>query len=99
VTDDVQRERIIFRGRVQGVGFRMRSSRIAIARRLAGWVCNESDGSVACVLEGTKEARDAFIEALSEAMAEHIDQIDRSEEPSGEPLMGFSIKLHDNSRR
>ena len=95
----VSREEIVFRGDVQGVGFRMRTQRVAIARGLAGWVCNEPDGSVACLVEGTQTDRDAFLVALEEVMSEHIDEMDRSPVSSDEPLRGFSIKLTSSSRR
>jgi acylphosphatase len=99
VTEAVCRERIRFQGRVQGVGFRMRAQRVAIARGLAGWVCNDSDGTVLCELEGTKIARDGFLVAIDEVMSGHIDHLDRTTIPSDEPLMGFSIKLVPPSRR
>lgn len=99
MTEPVGRERVRFQGRVQGVGFRMRSQRVAIARGLAGWVCNDSDGTVLCELEGTQTARDGFLVAIDEVMSGHIDRLDRTTIPTDEPLMGFSIKLTPPSRR
>ena len=49
----LRRTRYRFVGQVQGVGFRWTSSRIASGLGLTGWVRNEYDGSVTCVLQGT----------------------------------------------
>ena len=46
------RKRIIFRGRVQGVGFRWRTRHAADAFHLTGWVRNEDDGSVTLEVQG-----------------------------------------------
>ena len=60
---------ITFLGRVQGVGFRYTTERIA--RRfpgVAGWVRNERDGTVRCVLEGDESELDAFLDSVKQAM-------------------------------
>ena len=44
------RKRIIFHGRVQGVGFRYTAKYLARSLGLTGWVENEYDGTV--ILEG-----------------------------------------------
>lgn len=46
------RRHIIFYGRVQGVGFRFRSSMIATELGLTGWVRNSSDGTVEMEVQG-----------------------------------------------
>ena len=48
------------RGRVQGVGYRYFVLRIAGRRGLTGWVANQPDGSVRCVLEGTTDELDGI---------------------------------------
>jgi len=47
------KQRIVFRiwGRVQGVGFRWYTQRVAQEQRLAGFVVNELDGTVSGVAE------------------------------------------------
>ena len=47
---------IIFRGNVQGVGFRYTAERVAIGRGLTGWVRNCDDGSFEAVCEGPEDA-------------------------------------------
>jgi acylphosphatase len=51
----IERLEATVRGRVQGVGFRYYVLRIANRQGLTGWVANEADGSVRCVLEGPPE--------------------------------------------
>ena len=46
------RKRIVFRGRVQGVGFRYRARYAAQSLGLTGWVENEDDGSVTLEVQG-----------------------------------------------
>lgn len=58
-----QRVRITVSGIVQGVGFRPFLHRLALARKLTGWVRNTSSG-VELELEGTPEALDAFAAGL-----------------------------------
>ncbi len=61
-----------FTGRVQGVGFRYTTTRIAQRFAVAGYVMNLPDGRVELVAEGElKEAR-AFITAVKEALAPNI---------------------------
>lgn len=48
-------------GRVQGVGFRSSTSRVAKNLGLKGWVRNLSDGSVEIIIEGPEETVDKLI--------------------------------------
>jgi acylphosphatase len=54
------------RGRVQGVGYRYFVLRIAARQRLTGWVANEPDGSVRCVIEGPPDELDRIEVGLRE---------------------------------
>jgi acylphosphatase len=54
------------RGRVQGVGFRYFVRREAVRLGLAGWVANESDGSVRVVADGPRDALETLLAALRE---------------------------------
>ena len=51
-------------GRVQGVGFRYFAQRAAQRLGVHGWVRNESDGSVACDVQGDVAAVERFLEEL-----------------------------------
>ena len=51
-------------GRVQGVGYRAHALRTADALRIAGWVANRRDGTVAVEATGVPEDLEAFVAAL-----------------------------------
>ena len=84
------RRRLVVRGVVQGVGFR-----ISVARRaggVAGWARNLPDGSVEIVLEGEPEAVarvEAFVrEGPRGARVDEVEEAD--EEPGG--LDAFRVR-------
>ena len=51
---NVIRRHIVFRGWVQGVGFRWRACHAAGMVGATGWVKNEYDGSVTMEIQGTE---------------------------------------------
>ncbi len=51
----IKRYRLIFSGRVQGVGFRWRTWQYARQHQLVGWIQNQADGTVMLELEGAEE--------------------------------------------
>jgi acylphosphatase len=57
----VARARVIVRGRVQGVFFRVEARDRARSLGLAGWVRNLPDGSVDAVFEGERERIDSML--------------------------------------
>ncbi len=61
MASDATRARVTISGRVQGVGFRYATVARARSRDVAGWVRNNSDGTVDAVFEGPPEAVDALI--------------------------------------
>jgi acylphosphatase len=86
----VLRRRLVVRGIVQGVGFR-----VSVARRahgVAGWARNLPDGRVEVVLEGEPyavAAVEAFVrDGPRGARVEGVEATD--EEPEG--LRGFDIR-------
>ena len=60
-TPSVVRLDVVVAGRVQGVGFRYHVLRAAMDRGLTGFVANERDGTVRCVVEGPRDALEAFL--------------------------------------
>jgi acylphosphatase len=54
---------VVFRGRVQGVGFRAFVAHAALARDIQGWVRNRRDGSVEALFCGPERAVAAMTEA------------------------------------
>ena len=83
---------IVFRGRVQGVNFRWTTCRVAGGYEVCGWVRNEPDGSVRCVVEGETGQLDAFVGAVQEAMGGCIGGTRVSEAPAKGDLEGFEVR-------
>ena len=62
---EIVRKRILFTGRVQGVGFRWLARHAAEALGLTGWVRNEYDGSVTMEIQGIEAGIDRLLAELS----------------------------------
>ena len=86
------RRRVTVSGRVQGVFFRETVRRRAESARLAGWVRNNSDGTVEALFEGEPKAVERLVDWCREgprgARVEWVDVA--SEEPEG--LTGFDVR-------
>lgn len=85
-----------FRGQVQGVNFRWTACRVAARFKVAGWVCNERDGSVRCVAEGESDEVEAFVAAVQEAMSGYLRDTQVNEAPAVGDLEGFSVRYADS---
>jgi acylphosphatase len=68
----MQRLQVVFRGRVQGVGFRATTRALAAGFAVSGWVRNEPDSSVLAEVQGDPAQVEAFLAALREQMRRHI---------------------------
>lgn len=76
---------VVFRGRVQGVGFRAQAHRAAQPLRIVGWVRNEPDGSVRLVVEGPDEDVRAMLRTINDTMGHLIhSRTDNFSTPTGE---------------
>ena len=62
MSDDYQAALVRITGKVQGVSFRVWTRNEALRLGLAGWVRNESDGSVAAFIAGPDTAISTMIE-------------------------------------
>ncbi len=77
-------KRVIYSGRVQGVGFRYTVQRLAMSFVVTGFVRNLPDGTVELVAEGTVEEVDRFLAAVAGRMAAYIENATEStREPEG----------------
>jgi len=88
-----QHRAVIFRGRVQGVGFRWTTKDVASRFTVRGWVRNEPDGSVRCEVLGDPAEIDAFLVAVEDALPGHVSSrtdVAVSSEPL--PESGFEIR-------
>ncbi len=70
------RKYIIFRGSVQGVGFRYRARHAAGLSGCTGWVHNEYDGTVTMEIQGTEEMINAVIRAINSGRFVEIESMD-----------------------
>lgn len=83
------RQRIVFRGWVQGVGFRYRAMQAARQYDVTGWVRNDPAGSVTMEVQGTQHQIDNVIMALERGTYISIDSIDVTDIPQVEGERGF----------
>lgn len=72
------RQRIVFHGWVQGVGFRYRAVNAANLHGTTGWVRNDPGDTVTMEIQGTKEQIDRVIMALKNGRFISIDRMDVS---------------------
>ncbi len=86
------RQKIIFSGRVQGVGFRYRSKYAADGCGVTGWVHNEWDGTVSMEAQGTVEQINQMLKLINQSSYIVIDDVARQEIPLEEHEHGFNIR-------
>ena len=80
----IEARRVIYRGRVQGVGFRYTANHIAQRYAVTGYVKNLRDGSVELVAEGAATEIQRMLAEIAAEMAGNIDTADvRVETASG----------------
>ena len=82
---------ITFTGRVQGVGFRATAQDIAQQVGVTGWVRNEPDGSVRCVVEGSPSEADQFLDHVKAAMQRHIRDVRVEKSAATGEFKGFRV--------
>jgi acylphosphatase len=71
--------RVIYHGRVQGVGFRWTTARIARHHPVRGTVRNRSDGSVELLAGGEPADLRAFLAEIHQAMGSGIERYEIAE--------------------
>jgi acylphosphatase len=84
--------RYIFYGRVQGVGFRFTTVRIAKNFKVTGYVKNLDDGTVELVVFGQETEIDKFINQIKSYFKTHITNISITPLPYNEHYKGFEIE-------
>ncbi len=92
MADDVNRRKVVVRGRVQGVFFRDSTREEAERTGVAGSVRNRADGSVEAVFEGPADAVKRMVAFAREGPGQaNVEDVDVSEEePEG--LQGFTVE-------
>jgi acylphosphatase len=84
-------KRVLYSGRVQGVGFRYTAQSLAAGFPVAGHVRNLRGGEVELVAEGEDSVVDAFLAAVAQRMAGYISNTTVQDvAPTGQ--RGFQIR-------
>lgn len=86
-------KRVIYEGRVQGVGFRYTTKDLARGFDVIGTVRNLPDGTVELIVSGENEELAEFLRELREdsVVAHHIKSVFEEEIAALPDLKGFSI--------
>jgi acylphosphatase len=84
-------KRIIFAGRVQGVGFRFTARRAASRRQLTGFVRNLPNGTVEMLAQSRSEDVDDCIQDLKEYFAGYLKETRIEEIPPDPRYTDFKI--------
>jgi acylphosphatase len=76
---DYERREVWFTGRVQGVGFRYTTHRLAAGFQVTGFVKNLHDGRVRLVAEGSRSEIDGLVAAVKQQMAGKISDTEQKQ--------------------
>lgn len=95
VSKIAERAHIFFEGRVQGVGFRYTTEKLALEIGLTGWVKNVPDGRVEVLCEGDRVRIEALVEGLKNSpMGVHIRKVICNWQPSTGEFEDFSVEFY-----
>ena len=90
--EGIVRYRMVFRGRVQGVGFRYTMKLEAQHLAITGWVHNHYDGSVVAEVQGENRAIRMLIYRMQESRYILINDIEVTPMAADTRENGFSVK-------
>ena len=89
---DMESRRVLYSGRVQGVGFRYTTREIAQGFAVTGFVRNLRNGRVELVAEGAPAELDRFLAAVAEKMAGYIEDHAIEKGPASGKFTAFEIR-------
>ncbi|MEN8127934.1 MAG: acylphosphatase [Planctomycetota bacterium] len=84
-------KQIIFKGRVQGVGFRYTTHRAASCYNLTGYVRNLPDGTVEALLQGTASNIQACLNDLQDTFDGYLRNVNSTDQPVNPQYHDFRI--------
>jgi acylphosphatase len=87
-----QQRIVVYRGDVQGVGFRYTACRVVGGYGVAGYVRNLSDGSVEIVAEGDGTEIDRFLAELEGNFSGYIKSQTRQTKPYTGGYASFGVR-------
>lgn len=85
--------KVLYAGRVQGVGFRATTAGLARGFAVDGSVRNLEDGRVEVVARGEAAEVEAFLEAIRAALGDKIRGVGRESVEPGEPSGEFRVLI------
>jgi acylphosphatase len=86
-------ERVVYTGRVQGVGFRYTVRSIARGYPVKGYVTNLPDGSVELVVQGRPEAINGLMAEVARQFDGNIHHCERRPIQAAESFTNFDIRF------
>ena len=89
-----KRIHIIYRGSVQGVGFRFTAESIGNSLGLTGWVKNCSNGTVEVVCEGEEGDIQTFMDKIKDVFGHYIHSAKVECKKATGEFDAFGIKLY-----
>ncbi len=88
-----ERWQIHYEGRVQGVGFRYTTHRIAARMPITGYVKNLPDGRVVVVAEGQPAELQRLVDAVAAELGRHIRRRSTSASPASGEFDRFDVRF------
>jgi acylphosphatase len=88
---EIQARRVIYSGRVQGVGFRYTAQRIAQRHAVTGFVKNLRDGRVELIAQGAREELERLLKEIAGAMQGNIEATDVQTVPVSAQFRSFEV--------
>lgn len=88
----LERRRVHYSGRVQGVGFRFTAVSVAGRHGVSGYVRNLADGRVELVAEGVSDEIDRFLSDVAAAMDWAIADTEVERMPASGEFSGFGVR-------
>jgi acylphosphatase len=86
------RKRVVYSGRVQGVGFRATARAMASGFAVSGWVRNEPDETVTLEVQGEAGEVGRFLAILRERMGRLIRSVAEAEAAAVPGEEGFEVR-------
>ena len=87
------RREVSYEGRVQGVGFRYTTHRIANDFEVRGYVQNLPDGRVKLVVEGEVGEIEAFLRRIDDELRHHIHCCEQAQVTPTKEFVSFDIRF------
>jgi acylphosphatase len=84
---------VYYSGRVQGIGFRFTTERIAQESDIVGWVRNLADGRVELVAEAGEDSLNEFLRQINTVFGRYIKDVQINWEPATGEFREFGVKF------